>query len=466
MSEQNEKELFEAIEADLLENHVAFLHSRERIKELRRKGLGLPFTPPSTVYDGSLVKEAITACLNPPVVTDSEIKTFRKLAQAWGAFRLAAYDIYGTALRGEADPIICKIIGTKNEKMKFTLYPGYPDPMPLLRLDTMWNGQTWKTLDTNSSRPAGVGWSAQLSITLAKHLGLGRAFPFFETAAAVILEAYTAWCDYFSRPRKDEPTIAIVIEYNQGTSPSYYALANLFVRNGYNAKVVYDYELEYRDGQIFTVSGKQIDIIVRGCKPDLGKGGKVIADTYPNACCVVPPLYRRCLGHKAWMFIMQSEKLKGLFEARLGDHFEVLQKSLPKTLLVRQGVVIMPDFQTHLDIDEIDRNRWVLKASTGSSSRGIFVGKTFTRTKWREVTASVKNDPGIWLLQEFIEPPRIAIRIPGQNGEIEDLQGFKTETAVYIHGGEFAGLHLMASQTSYKIHGGIGTVLVPYFLRD
>lgn len=441
----------------------SFHHSLERIRMLRLNDLGLDYRPPQQRDGDGHLEEAIQMSPTVRVFPSVELAKLERLALAWGQFFPAAYELFSQA-HEDNDSIILKLVGNSLEQQEWKVHPGYASLMPLVRLDMLWDGKTWKVCDINSSRPAGVGWMETASRILSQEFAPGKSMPFFSTLEEEALACYREWSERFATRTESQPFIVVAVAKHQGTLPSYRALARLFREAGHDALIAHDDELKVEGGKlIHTLTGKKVDMVIRGLKPDLHANGQAVTQVYPNGVCVVPPLYRRHLGHKSWMFLIP--KFTDFFKSRLGEGlFSILEESLLETHLLQGGLVFSHSGEELGQASAFNRRDWVIKDSQGSSANGIYLGFDHTRTKWLDVLDRLAEDRDhTWLWQRRINQGKEPILLVNPHSRQLVEEQLYSAYGLYIHGGKFAGVHRMSGRLQSKIHGGIGTIFTPCF---
>lgn len=459
--------------ADLLKRNIVYRYRPDQLADLKVRGLGLPFTPPSRIVEtrsGQMVEEVIPSSLDPAVIPSSQWQAAQRLAQAWDAFFHVALPLFQADVAGNNGPGRFSLIGLPLERANCNVDPGYPSILPFVRFDLAERVDgTYAVLDVNSSRPIGAGLTQQLLTMFMNHsLTDARPTDFISPLVRTIRSCYESWCERHGRKAEERPLLAIAIPDSVGAVPDFKILARQLMKSGAFERVVLidpDDFAESSDGSTLTgvVDGKArvISLVLRTVKVDLDPTiAPALAAAYPQAACIVGPFWRRWLGSKLWMALVQREPLRSEIAAALAEHAEPFFASLPLCGLYEAGTVTFPDGRRR--IESLERGDWVVKVAAGSSARGVLIGRCLDQTAWFNQLLAMADSR--LLVQEFIEPRKMAFTVPDAHGEA--TRGlFLTKPGLYSFNGEAAGLELMACRNSLKIHGGRGTLTVPVFVR-
>lgn len=458
---------------DLLKRNVVYRYRPDQLADLKARGLGLPFTPPSRTVEtrsGAMIEEVIPSSLDPAVISRAQWQSAQQLCRAWDAFFHIALPLFQADSAAHNGSGRFSLIGSTVERANCGVNPGYPSIPPFVRFDLAERTDgSFAVLDVNSSRPIGAGLAQQLTTMFMNHrLTEAQPTDFIGPLVRTIRACYESWCTTQGQIAEEHPLLAIAIPDSVGAVPDFKILARHLTKTGAFERVVLiepdDFTMN-ADGSTLTalVDGqvRTISLVLRTVKVDLDPTiAPALAAAYPNAACIVGPFWRRWLGSKLWLALVQREPFRSEIAEKLGEFAEPFFASLPLCGLYEAGTVTFPDERKR--IESLSRTDWVVKVAAGSSARGVLIGRSLSQEMWFNQLLAMADSR--LLVQEFIEPRQMAFTIPNEHGEA--TRGlFLTKPGLYSFNGEAAGFELMACRDSLKIHGGRGTLSVPVFVR-
>ncbi len=454
--------------AELLRRNIAFRYRPEQLASLQQRGLGLPWEAPRRevqTASGLMVEEAIPTSLEPVTLPSSTWTTLQRLGRAWTVFFRCAFDAFREDLADGGRTF--RAIGTPTERT-FALQDVGPGPqaslLPFVRLDCLLqpDGRV-AVLDVNTSRPTGIGTCIALS-ELQTQLGIAppnTVVPDFTGAVSrALTRSYADWGLRYGRETAAPPSLAIVIPEDHGAVPDFKILGRRLKRlsDFANVDVLDPSALRVDDGRLRTDvarGSRPIPLVLRAVKADLrASAAPAIAEAFPNAACIVAPLYRRWLGSKLWFAFATQEPFRSRVASELRDLAPSFFDSLPECGLYESGSVAFAD--RRVPIEALDGRDWVVKVASGSSARGVIIGRS-EREDWLPSLLALSDQR--LLLQRFVEPSREILTFPTRDGA--QRGSFLAKFGLYVIDGEAVGCELHACPDSYKIHGGRGTLQVP-----
>jgi len=459
-------ELYQA----LLGQDLNYRFRPEHLESLKERNLGLDYDPPSRTIEtrhGPMVEEIIPTSLEPLHIGTEFWARMQVLCQAWEAFfRLC----YGWYTQPDTSPGNCprNLIGQGSERQLASLDPGYRSLLPFVRYDCMEREDgLLVVIDVNSSRPIGASHMQGLG-NLFVELGLSNIAPpnFSQAIADVIMDCYDQWRESH-QGRVDRPEVGIVIPEHMGSVPDFLILGKLLKADHRFAsvQVIDPQDLHHDAGakelRVIDARGRdqgRLDLVLRTVKPDLDPTiAPALLDAYPDSACVVSPLYHRWLGSKFWFVIAQKEPYRSAIVRELGEELAaVLFNSMPESGLYHGGRVYLGG--KNMELESLRHKDWVAKVGSGSSSRGIIMGKTSSKTRWLEDLMGMSD--GRMVLQRYTPPRKYTLTYPDQDGQPQ-TGAFKTKLGLYSFGGKAVGFECMACQRSDKIHGSRSTIIMP-----
>ncbi|MFH0853074.1 MAG: hypothetical protein V1853_01600 [bacterium] len=456
--------------AEMLGRNLNYRFRPEHLESLKKRQLGLDYDPPSRTIEtryGPMVEEIIPTSLEPLHISPKLWSKMQVLCRAWEAF-------FQLAFRWYTQPDTCpgsdpyNLIGQGTERQMANHNPGYRPLLPFVRYDCMEREDgSLVVIDVNSSRPIGASHMQGLG-NLFVEMGLSDIAPpnFSQAIADVMMDCYKQWRE-LRKDRKARPEVGIVIPEHMGSVPDFLILAQLLRTDSRFASVrVIDpqdlcYDSSKKQLSMIDAQGRdqgRLDLVLRTVKPDLDPTiAPALLQAYPDSACIVSPLYHRWLGSKFWFVIAQKEPYRSIIIQKLGGELaEVLFNSMPKSGLYHGGRVYFSD--QDVDLESLRHKDWVAKVGSGSSSRGIIIGKTSSKSRWLEDLLGMSD--GRMVFQEYTPPYKYTFTYPDAEGHPQ-TGVFKTKLGLYAFGGKAVGFECMGCMNSEKIHGSRSTLIMP-----
>lgn len=462
----------ERLYPELLKRNIVYRFNPDRLISLRQRKLGFGFDPPSKetmVGADRVIDEVIPTSFEPVVITAEQWAECQELCAAWDRFFRFIYMNFETAM--QAGDLNGHVQGIANpaEREHFRLDPGYRSLMPFVRFDcAIREDGTFAVMDVNSSRPIGAGHMLALTKLMTEsQLTNARPIASIDPLVRTIMTCYREWCASRGIQPNESPDLAIAIPSLLGSEPDFRVLAKQLSKTKQFASVtlVDPEDLKVIDSQLFGIvngSSVPLELVLRTVKPDLHPGiAPALLEAYPTAACIIGPMWRRWIGSKLWMALAQVEPMRSDVVSMLGTLAPAFFRSLPRTGLYTGGRARFSD--GYIPLERLRPSEWVAKVPSGSSARGVYVGRSMSASDWIAAVAGLSDSTVI--IQEFVEPKREALTIPDGNGGAQ-RGNFLTKHGLFSFGGEAAGIEVHACLDSYKIHGGRGTLAVPAFVRS
>lgn len=440
--------LTQAMMAELFEQGLVYRHDMARWARLQRQGATLWPSPSReiTVAGQLMVEELVQPLLEPRVLLPAEVEELESMARAWEAFSVVQLDLVKRGLKG-GDPKLERLatqVVDKDQRVLALQDPGYADPItPFLRLDVVRTPEGFRVIDINLTRPAGLGHYIMLDAAYAK-VGAYRQFAAREVFSEVVERCFRSWAQ--CQKVREKASVAILIEETEGDWHNLRVLTETLQA----AEFVERAELVSTVAQ---ATDGRFNCVIRGRI----KFGQPMFDELlrlpPEKFCIMSPLGRRFLGSKFWFVALRDPEFKPILEESLGEHYSVLEQSIPETGVFHHGDTI--NFSGRIEpvqaIMGKNRKGWVLKPSAGSSARGVRIGYYLNQWKWDEACSG--SGAGT-IAQHYF---RAKERVP-----VLDASGVPTEVenhmkyGAFLYGGKVAACEVMA-RPQPLVHGARDT---------
>ena len=327
------------------------------------------------------------------------------------------------------------------------LDPGYPQPIPMARVDIFLNEETgaFKFCEFNTDGSSAMNEDRELGDALAltpayqemarrHHIAPFALFDPFVTEFSAVYRSFVN--------AVDNPHVAIVDFLDVTTPNEIEIFRRRFAAAGYECRIIDARALSYARGALTDEDGWRVDAIYRravtsDCLAHRSEIDDLVRAYEDHAVCLVGG------------FATQVAHCKNIFEVlRLPASSEML------TADERRFVEEHVPYTTRLDLPGTDldqlvaeREQWLIKPSNSYGADSIFAGCTTTDDEWRRVLADHQGMG--YVLQEFAPlyatPNLQQGREPGQpvNPEWADYHNL---TGLYLYNGHFAGTYSRASR--------------------
>ncbi len=172
-----------------------------------------------------------------------------------------------------------------------------------------------------------------------------------------------------------------------------------------------------------------------------------------NEVCILSPLGRRYLGNKYWFVLFRDEIIGDLFRQELGDSdYKFILSYIPESgVLQANGLVAFTEKTCH--VKSIDWREWMLKPPSGSSGKGIVIGRRNAK-EWSRACLLPGNVGAI--IQEFYNV-RESVPVLNDKGECVEVTLY-TKYGAFCFAGLYIGMEVMARE-SPLVHGARNTYL-------
>ncbi|MBU0598513.1 hypothetical protein KKF61_06035 [Patescibacteria group bacterium] len=442
------QEIVELLQS-LMNQGLAYLYKPERYARLR--GGGHSFSSPTRVLEtpaGEMIQEVVQPVLSPVVISHAQHQSLVRIAKLWPVFLQAQLDIYRLAKTGKLDPLTCRMIKSMCTEKEWELgdtEPGYQAIHPFIRLDAVLDGDRFRVIDINSTRPAGVGDIIAFNTALNGHLihdgqaYRGQTYPICRAFTDIVRRCVDDWAGDRNLPGESIP-IQIALRHGDGDWFNFFNL-NFALSGAGLASSLVDPESLCRD---------EACAVIRSRIKEGDPAYQLLEHGYPDKRCVMSPLYRRFLGNKLWMYLLSIEPTASIFKQALGSDYNLLFEAMPDMGLVEQGRLCLSSGE-RVRLDELSPKEWVFKDPASSSGRRMLLGFAMSSGKWHDALSMVRDG---WVGQRFYRSQEKFL-VASENGEPK-AQKLYTKYGVYIFGSTLAGIELHAREFPV-VHGARNT---------
>ncbi len=432
---------------------LVYRHDTERWNALQGLSGTLYSSPRRNVVVGGVeyVEELIQPTLEPIKLTAQDVTQLQSLARLWDQLIGVQCEVVARGLRGEepwravAEQIIppaLRSLAVRN--CNYDIPRG-----PFVRLDMVRTPTGLQVVDINSTRPAGIG-DATILVEAYRQAGFRGITSPASAFTAVVWDCFTQWRKHDAEDGHLDlgARIAMVSDTAAGDWSNFQVLAAILRREpGVELVEVIETVPEPTD--------TRFNCIIRGrIKFGHPQFDRLLA-LPPEKFCVISPLGRRWIGDKRWFRLLQEEPARSLLYERLGfAEAAIILAAIPETgIFTEPGFVLFPNGLVR-DVQSLNNNDWIVKPATGSSGKGIVMGRSMSKWKWQNY-CSQPQIRGALLQRYFrIKEP---VTIFDRNGE-PTIQRYYIKYGVFMLGGRFGGVEVMARPTAL-VHGARDTYL-------
>lgn len=431
----------------LLEHGLSYRYPLDRWIQLRA-GDNMPFSSPQRkvgVNGSTMVEELIQPILHPVYLKEEDQKFFERLAKSWHEVMCGLYQVAyrHSGQNTECGCIVRHVLGVQCDTQAFAK-TGYPDyPTPFLRLDMVRDGNgQFKTIDINTTRPAGVGDCMVLANMFAK-LGMGIQYPYGEVFSGVVQKCFAQWSATYAVGQ--QARMVVVVDEQAGDWHNFRILSEALKTKPWVQKIV-------MMSNAPKPGDKEFNLVIRGRikqgHPEYDALRKLPVSQY----CIISPLGHRWLGSKNWFVYLHNPVLKKELLHRVSQEaLETVCASLPPSGILRYDGTIQ--FNDKLEqVTSLSRDQWLIKPPAGSSGKGILMGRSMSRGRWEEAIKDPINHGAI-LQQYYRYKERFTVLNEVGRPEEKD---FYVKYGAFLYGGAIAGVEVMARREPL-VHGARNT---------
>ncbi|MFC1663368.1 hypothetical protein ACFL04_04385 [Patescibacteria group bacterium] len=412
-------------------------------------GGGHPYVSPVRlvrVKQGEMIEEMIQPTVEPYVMSSEDLDWLNELARAWNLFAQAQANLILQARRGGLDEYTVELIRQTCSKLEWDNFhhdPGYFNLMPFARLDLIRTEQGLKVIDINSTRPAGLGDIDVLSRAYQSNCSDHQPLPVAEVLKELVEQCSREWNN--SQHHSEQPIkVGIVINQSDGDWQNFRNIMMLLTSQGIDAELV--------DPENAQSNPNTWNVLIRSRIKEGHPYFSLFEQDYPHRRCVMSPLYRRCLGNKIWMYLINSHgPTKRFFADELGQDFSLIADCFPQTGLVLPDGMVDFGQDSKQPLTSLAHKEWVLKQPAASSARQFHMGCLMGKRKWQD---TLNLDLQGWIVQPFSKAKECLL-VHDDNGEVVE-KSLYVKFGAYLYGGRLAAVEIHARNHPI-VHGARNT---------
>lgn len=282
-------------------------------------------------------------------------------------------------------------------------HPGYPDLIPLGRLDSILTPDGVKFLEYNTDGTAGWHYTSGITALWREREGLPpEERPLVERLVDTVLTCWERW----QGRKSDSPNVALVDWEGVGTRPEQEAIRDRFRGRGLRCTLEDPSQMWWKGGALRGSAGP-VDLAYRRVVSEELFSGEGRAPEFLEAyaaggfCCV-----GGFCTDPAWSKILFALISDPQNEAWFGEQDrEVLKRCVPWTRLVTDAPTEWEGKAVSLrDLAEREQGRLLLKPARSYQGAGVTAGPLVDAETWKSAFARASLEPGRWVLQEFVQP--------------------------------------------------------------
>ena len=344
--------------------------------------------------------------------------------------------------------------------------PGYAKSTVLNRLDVIFDGKTLKFIEFNTDNPGGRGWTDTIEDIFAESslyqdlISNTGYVPGSRRIDQLQFEALMACFNEWSGGA-EKPRLAIASYAGIGSRGDDEIVRDYFIEKGVEANLIDPRDFELSGGRLRS-NGVTFNLLLRGMTSRFflkypRELREFVRGVNAGAVCTVNS-FRGTLGSEKSILSFLSNPLNHHYftpeEARaIKDH-------IPWTRKFDETVTLSPDG------DEVsikafmanNRERLVIKPTTGAGGYGVMVGKTTDPLVWLDTIDDHIGSP-YWIVQDYVEIPTVKLPIIKANKVV--VESRYLNLSPYVFGGRYAGmLGRVSSQDVINVSAGGGVIPV------
>jgi glutathionylspermidine synthase len=344
--------------------------------------------------------------------------------------------------------------------------PGFPKPTVISRHDAIYDGKNLKFIEFNTDNPGARAWADHYEQVFkaipmyAERLGKHWK-PAERPMLRRMLEIFQRYHDEYGRG-KGKPRVALSTfkEYLPGSELD--IIRDYLIEHGMEANFIDSRDFEYRGGKL--LSGNVPFDILHICLrftffKRFPREHRDFFEAIKNRACLTINPFRAAIGsQKEGMAFMTNPENHHWFDA---EEVEAIQKHIPWTRRMDETVTISPEGRdiSLMEFALKEKERLVLKITTGAGGQEVYVGKSCDRAKWEDAVEYSSGCPW-WILQEACDIPEWELPVL-DDGEVK-LEKKLVNVNPYLFDGEYAGSVARVS-TSSVINVAAGGGIMPVF---
>lgn len=385
-------------------------------------------------YHGRCVR----TCYLPKVFTRQETGKFEEIIKI-------LYGIFDKVIEEYMEnPEYRRLFGFASELEELILRkPLYPCKIPMARIDLFYQEDTgdFKFCEFNTDGASAMNEDRELNIAIQKtdaYRSMAgkyscKSFELFDSWVETVGKIYAQY-----QKRKDNPYIAIVDFMEYATVNEFIEFKKAFERAGYRAEICEIQDLTYKDGKLFSLEGKPIDIVYRRAVTadiisHMDKVQPFLQAVRDENVCLIGDFRTQIVHNKILYQILYHDMTKKLLTEK---ELEFVDAHIPKTYHIQDD----PDLKRKLIQN---KNGWIVKPEDSYGSKGVYAGVEYGQKEWEEIVGKLNYEH--YIIQEFYMPYRQE-NIEIIDGEMRTGTYFHL-TGLFVYGGEMKGIYSRVSRS-------------------
>ena len=375
----------------------------------------------------------------PKLFTLEEVQLFEQLIAT-------LYGIFGKVMEQyREDAEYRKLFGFDERLVKLILRePVYDCPIPIARIDIFLNEETkeFYFCEFNTDGSSAMNEDRELNHAIA----LTKGFQEFTAVHEVkTFELFDSWVEEFLaiyhtfKNQKENPHVAIVDFMESATNEEFQIFAKAFEKRGISTEICEIRELTYRDGVLYSPSGKGIDAIYRrAVTSDIMKHfdevQPFIRAVEEDRVCLIGDFCTQIVHNKVLYKILHDERTRAFLTE---EENEYVQAHVPYTVSLVSGRFDYEEVLSHKD-------QWIIKPEDSYGSKGVHAGVECTSEEWKQFVDDCMDQN--YILQRFCKPYETD-NIDLVKDADAPFRPYSNLTGLFVYNGKFKGCYSRISQS-------------------
>lgn len=375
----------------------------------------------------------------PKLFTLREVELFEQLIETlYGIFR-KVMEQYRT------DAEYRKLFGFDKRLEKLILRPPtYDCPIPIARIDIFLNEETEEFCfcEFNTDGSSAMNEDRELNRAVSLTKGFQE---FTERHTVRTFELFDSWVEEFLaiyetyQYKKEHPHVAIVDFMESATNEEFKIFAKAFERHGISVEICEIRELSYREGTLYSPSGKGIDAIYRrAVTSDIMRHydevSPFIRAVEEEKVCLIGDFRTQIAHNKVLYRILHDERTKAFLTEEENAYVEA---HVPYTVSLASG---------KFDYGEVlaRKDEWIIKPEDSYGSKGVHAGVECSDAEWKGFVDACMNQN--YILQRFCRPYE-TVNIDLVKDTKSPFRAYSNLTGLFVYNGKFKGCYSRISQS-------------------
>lgn len=375
----------------------------------------------------------------PKLFTFREVKIFEQLiATLYGIFQKVMEQY-------RKDTGYRKLFGFDERLEKLILRtPTYDCPIPIARIDIFFNEETgeFHFCEFNTDGSSAMNEDRELNRAVSLTKGFHE---FTERHAVRTFELFDSWVEEFIaiyetyRYKKEHPHVAIVDFMESATNEEFKIFAKSFEKHGISVEICEIRELTYRDGTLYSPSGKGIDAIYRRAVTSdimrhFDEVEPFIRAVEEERVCLIGDFRTQIAHNKVLYKILHDERTRAFLTEEENAY---VKAHVPYTVSLVPGKF---DYAQVL----AQKDDWIIKPEDSYGSKGVHAGVECNDTEWKRFVDECMGQG--YILQQFCRPyETMNIDLVKDAGAA--FRPYSNLTGLFVYNGKFKGCYSRISQS-------------------